>query len=432
MKLRLILVSVLIAGLMLNSGCSAVFEPIQALFSNDDNGRDHSDSQLSLYNLTQRLVDAIRIEADSESVYRSLSVRQLDQLSLNEFQQYIRLIRRGIPGEIQSFTVMSSQELLSMQNEMLTALPQQQELIDQMQGVWLQFREAGRGDSRFALFFHDDGEGQLSLSAGWVRQVLRLYDLANLYFDAIDRSDEEALALLLRQDHPDLAIDLLRLKARRIIEFYRQQISTRTSEFRLEHVRIDSLAFEGFRLASQNPSGSDARTIEIRATAEQQYQIVDVIPDTLAESDLLVYFNRQPLLQFAGVEDGQLVMIRSNNFESMVGAPAIHDDSNCTTSGNRQKLSLEYENLDIEVEGTCFRHSRWDGVVQKIVLKDDEVRLGSGLGPGMTLDDVLRRYPFAKETEFTISGQFEGGQVLMTIEMRGTMINAITLELAGY
>ncbi|NCC48163.1 MAG: hypothetical protein EOM13_03815, partial [Clostridia bacterium] len=79
MKLRLMLVSVLIAGLMLNSGCSAVFEPIQALFSNDDNGRDHSDSQLSLYNLTQRLVDAIRIEADSESVYRSLSVRQLDQ-----------------------------------------------------------------------------------------------------------------------------------------------------------------------------------------------------------------------------------------------------------------------------------------------------------------------------------------------------------------
>lgn len=430
MKLKSLLIILLVASLLLTSGCSAIIEPIRDWFSDDENGRDHSDSQLSLYNLTQRIVDAIRVEADSESIYRSLSIRQLDQLSLNEFQQYIRLIRRGISGEIQSFTVMNSQELLTFQNTMLSDLPQQQTLIDQMQGVWLQFREPGRGESRFALFFHDSGEDGFSLSADWVRQVLRLNDLANLYFDAIDRSDEEALALLLRQDNPDLTTDLLRIKARRIIEFYRQQISIRTSEFRLKQARIDSLVFEGYRLAVTN--ASDARSIEIKAGAQQQYQILDVIPDTLSETDLLVYFNRQPLLQFAGVEDGQLVMIRSNNFESMVGAPAIHDDSNCTTTGNLQSLSLQYENLDIEVEGTCFRHSRWDGVVQKIVLKDEAVRLGSGLGPGMMLDDVLRRYPFAKETGFEISGRFEGGQVLMTIEMIGTRIDSISLELVGY
>jgi hypothetical protein len=55
--------------------------------------------------------------------------------------------------------------------------------------------------------------------------VLDLADLATLFFDALERSDGEALAVLLAtQPYPD---DILDLRAQRLIGFYRNNITSR-------------------------------------------------------------------------------------------------------------------------------------------------------------------------------------------------------------
>ena len=226
--------------------------------------------------------------------------------------------------------------------------------------------------------------------------------------------------------------DLLQIKAQRIIDFYRNNVSSRTSEFRLTHLRIDSIGFEAFGITNPDQTQSVSRIIELSAAENNRYFIHDVIPDVLNALDLNLFFDEQYLFQFAEAVDGQSLLVRSNHFESIVGESLVHDDTNCESTGNIQRFTLEYDSLQIRVEGTCFRHSRWEGLVQKIILYDDRCRLGSGLRPGHSLNDVLRRYPFADDTDFQISGRFAGGFVRMKIHMSGDIVEQIELSLSAF
>lgn len=431
---KTILIILLLLALLLNSSCSALAEQINTFISDRRAVSDMAaeNGHLSIYSLVQKVVDSIRTDSETEAMFNSIPSHQRGSLSLDEYQQYIRVLRRGITADISSFSIMTDEEMLSYQEMILEQRPDQRELAEQMQGVWLYFREIGRKEEQFELFIHEDEEGLPSLSSDWIRQSLRLVDLAVLYFDAIDRSDKEALAILLSNEHDAMPSEILQVKAQRIIDFYRNNVSSRTSEFRITHIRIDSIGFEAFGITNPDQTQSVSRIIELRAGEDNRFFIQDVIPDVLNVLDLNVFFDEQYLFQFAETEDGQPLLVRSNHFESIVGEPLVHDDTTCETSGNIQRFTLEYDSLIIKAEGTCFRHSRWEGLVQKIILHDDRCRLGSGLRPGHTLDEVLRRYPFADDSDFQISGRFSGGFVRMKIHMTGDLVEKIELSLSAF
>ena len=433
MKKHLFII-LLIFSLTANSGCMLVSEGFQYFSADRDRSADvlTDNGHMLIHVLVQRIVDSIRSDNDIETLFQSIPSRQRQNISLDQYQQYIKLLRRGIAGDISSFSIMSLDELETMRSDMILQRPDQEDLINNMRGVWLYFREIGRFEEKFAIFLKQAEDNPPELSSEWISQILYLSEVSTLYFDAIDHSDADALAVLLQHEQPDKKKDILNVKASRIIDFYQHNIGTRSSEFRVLQARIDRLQYEAFGAASQVRQTAVSRVIEFRSLSDLRYEINDTIPDTIQQLDLNVLFSEQHLFKLASVDsERQPEIIRSNVFESIVGEPDEHDDSNCTTIGNVQRLTLEYESMDITVEGTCFRHSRWEGSVRSVLIHDNRTRLGSGLRPGQTANDILRRYPFADETDYVITGQFEGGPVQLNfIVDEDDIIEAIELTLA--
>lgn len=413
------------------SGCSVISS---LSLPGRDNGRIPGDSgengYLSIYDLVQKLADSIRNENEIENIFSSIPSRQKDGLTLDQYQQYIRLLKRGITGDITSFSLMSEKEIAEQRDLMLVNLAEKEDLILSMQGAWLYYREVGRAETRFPVFVAEHTEGFNTLSKQWVQDILALYDLARLYFDAIDRSDPAALAVLIRSD--DRPADILIKKAGRIIDFYHNNISSRTTEFFVTKARIDSLGFEQFGITNPDQTQSVSRNIEFIARSGQGYTINDVIPDIINLQDLDIYFNQQLIIQFAALEDDEPVIVRSNTLESIIGEPLVHDETNCVNiAGGNQRMTLEYENLELMAEGSCFRHSRWEGQVKNLVLLDNWSALGSGISPGDSIYDILRQYPFADKTGFVIYRRVDAGIVRLQFFVENEMVQSVELKLSA-
>ncbi len=430
---KYLLIFILIISLTANTGCTLFSEGLRYFSPDRDRNTDIlvDNNYLSIHVLVQRIVDSIRSDSDLENLFQSIPSRQREGVNLDQYQQYIRLLRRGITGDISSFSIMGTDELEEIQDDMIVQRPDQASLINDMRGVWLYFREIGRYEEKFAIFLEQADGSPPVLSYDWISQILYLSEVSVLYFDAIDRSDVDALTVLLSHEQPDRTTDILKTRARRIIDYYQNNVGTRPSEFRVLKAQIDCLQFEAFSAASQARQTAVSRVIEIKSKSDQQYEINDTIPDEIHHLDLNVFYSEQHLFKLASVDsERQPETIRSNVFESIVGEPIKHNDSNCNAVGNIQRITLSYDSMDILVEGTCFRHSRWEGSVRQVLIHDSQCRLGSGIRPGQTVNDILRRYPFADETGFVIAGQFDGGSVQMIFTVdEDDIIESIELKI---
>ena len=385
---------------------------------------------LSEYELIQMIADAIRNDDDMTLAYDSIPDRQLDGLTLDQFQQYIRFLRRGVSGELDSFSKMSDAEEETVRQKILERLPDRQQLAANLQGFWLYYQETGRAQQKFGIFVLTGEDQAAMLSAEWVRRILDLQDVATLYFDAIENNDVDALAILLEPLH--LSEDILRLRAGHLIDFYKNNISSRTGEFVLTYARIDGIGFEEFGITNPDLSQSVSRVIEMVGLTDQSCRIDDVIPEVLNADDLKIFLGGKYLLQLGQYENGEPYQVQSGDLESIIGAPALHDDTTCVTTGSgSQKLTLTYQSLKLKAEGTCFRHSRWSARITYLELLDQACRLGSGLGPGQSVDDILKHYPFANETNFMISGKSDGGAVKVIFFIDQSIITAIDLTLTN-
>ncbi|MDW7657999.1 MAG: hypothetical protein SCM11_12590 [Bacillota bacterium] len=390
--------------------------------------RQPNAGNLSVHELVQKIADAIKNDANITSAYDGIPDRQKDGLTLDQFQQYIRLLRRGTSGSVTSFTEMSDDEITDVRSQIGEQLPDQADNVADISGFWIHYQESGRAAEKFAIYVRES-EGQTpDLYGDWVRQILDLQDLALLYFDALDRYDEDALSFLLQPQ--DLPEDIIALRAERLIHFYRYNITSRSAEFKVIHARIDRIGFEEFGIINPDKSQAVSRKIELIRQPDGGYFIDDVLPEVMNDDDLQVYFQDKLLLQMGQAESGEPVQVRSGDIESIIGPPEVHDDTVCVTAANGvQRLDLTYQSLEIKAEGTCFRHSRWNGQVTYLKLVTSDSSIGSGLKPGDSLADLLRQYPFAREAGYVIRGKSDTRNITLKFIIDEDQIEAIELTL---
>lgn len=387
-----------------------------------------SNDLLSAHELVQKVADAIRNGNDTEMAYKSIPAKQLDSVTLDQFQQYITFLRRGVAGDVTSFAQMSEEEVVEIRTRILERLPEQQVLVDGLQGFWLYYQVVGRIEEKFGIFVQAPEEGVPSLSGEWIKQILDFKDFSGLYFNAIYTGDEDTMTVL--YEPVGLSKDILNLRAERIIDFYQNNISTRSIDFRLVYARIDGIAFEEYGITNPDKTQSNSRTLELIGLPDGRIRIFDILPEVINTKDLQVYFNDKYLLKLGEYDDGEPVRIRSSELESIIGAPVLHDDTTCQTATNgSQRLQLQYDGLLLSADGSCFRHSRWNGQITEIILQSDAYRLGSGLSSGVTEEDILRLYPFINETDYVLTGFSDGGPVQVRFIREAGIMTAIELKL---
>ena len=385
-------------------------------------------SYLSMHELIQKIASAMSHDSSLQTAYDSIPDRQKDGVTRDQFQQYILFLRRGIAGTINSFSEMADAEIDLIRTQIASALPDQAEQMPFLYGFWIHYQEIGRPEKKFAVFIRQREDQHPDLYGEWVSQILNLHDLSVLYFDAIDRYDQEALTVLLQpRDFPE---EIIEMRAERLIRFYHENVTARSSEFLVTCARMDRIGFEEFGIINPDQSQAVSRNIEMINKPDGEYAIHDIVPEIIHEEDLNIYFEDKQVLLFAQADQDEPVQVRSGDLESIIGPPEYHDDTVCTTTASgSQKMGLTYSSLYLEAEGTCFRHSRWTGVVKKIILTSPECSLGSGLKPGDSETDLLLRYPFAREVGYIIYGQTETGRVTLRFHLENDRIQSIELKL---
>jgi hypothetical protein len=383
---------------------------------------------LSVHQLVQKIADAVRDDDEVIDAYDHIPDPQKDGITLDEFQQYIRFLRRGVSGSVHSFSQMTEKEKEQITEQVTGQLPEQESWMDSLCGFWIHYQEIGREEARFAIFVRDREDQYPDLNSTWVRHILDLQALAVLYFDAVDRYDVDALMVLLHD--PSVSPEIIQVRAERLIQFYRYHVTSQSSEFKVTHARMDSIGFEEFGIINPDQTQAVSRTIEMKARADGTFVIEDVVPEVLHQEDLRVYYEDKLLFQLGQTEDDEPVQVQSGELESIIGAPFVHDDTVCTTIATGvQRMSLQYASLDLKAEGSCFRHSRWNGQVTFVRLRDSTCSLGSGLKPGDSEMDLLRHYPFAKEARYVIYGKTDGHIAELKFILDGEMIQTIELKL---
>ena len=418
----------LIAGILLHGACSAA-DDLQTFldFFRQSGNKPAIGTVLPAAEIVRKITDAIRSDADLQALYDQIPEPQRKNLSRDQFQQYIQLLRRGITGDILSFSRMKDEELDLVRETMIAKRPDQTEFVEQLQGYWIYHQQSGQQETQFALFIHVSADGRAYLSEQWVEQILGLADYAMLYFDAVDYSNEEALATLLQ---PEIYSPAVRIaKAKRIIDFYSNNIDSQTREFKLDYARIDAIGFVESPASNSNRAGSAARKVEIVFRLDGHYKINDIIPDQLKAEDLELRYNSEPLFHFIHLEQEFPAQIRSAAIEAVLGEPQQHDDLNCqTNSDGISQLQLVFDAAELKITGECFRHNRWVGQVIGIRIIEPALSLSGGLKTGIRAEDVLLLYPFADETGYRIESRTAFGRIILTMGIDNDQVIDINLE----
>lgn len=386
-----------------------------------------SDDYLSESALIQHLALAINGQEDFATAYQAIPQDQRDGLTEDEFQRYMRLLRRGLSDRVLSFSAMSSEDLTTVQEKMRTQLPQQRQLIDSTRGYWLHFGSNALTTERLAIYCQVNAEGRAYLDRDWVAQIVRLGDFSNLYFDALDQRDETALSELLV---PTLADRIARKSiAYSLSNFYRYQVESTTDEFLLLDARIDLLSFKESLLVAIGPRQDMTRSVEFTPTPEGAFAVKDWLPEQLNEEDADIYLDDKLLIRIGGEISSSFVTQTSSTLERKLGKPVLHDDSNCTVQEDgKSLLRLSYDGIELTILGECSDHYYWRGQVISATLTGSSFRLGSGLRPGNPAELLYARYPFISVGPRSALAELPGGEVELKASIETGFIKSLRLS----
>jgi hypothetical protein len=421
----LLLVVALLAALMLPAGCT----------TNQSNATSTATTEsrryLSETDLIQLIALAINRTSEPLSVFEEIPERQRSGMTADQFTRYIQLLRRGVTERILSFNPMTGADLARMREEIQQKLPEQQDLTSKTIGYWLNFGEAGTTVNQMAIFCQKHEDGYTYLDLEWITQVLRIGDFFELYFNALDQRDIPALDELLRTTVPD-PVSRSSI-ASTLTWFYRNQVETRPSAFRMLSARIDGISFRQKLVAPLNFGTGLYRTITFSPDPNGQFTVDDFLPSELAEMDTQVFFDGEAIFTVGQIQgDGTAPPVASSTLDARIGEPIYHDDFNCLLQADGESLiRLNYANgLDLTARGTCTNHLRWRGRVTAAKLKSPGYALGSGLNVGDRVETLYALYPLIGVGDQNAQQQTPGGRVELTVSVLDGRVSEIRLAIA--
>ncbi len=430
MKQRLLraagaVVLALAVGLM----TTACLAPVKTTGESSAAPATESRKYLSESALIQQIALAVNGSIDAETVFDTIPERQRNKLTVDQFQRYISLLRRGVIGKVVSFAAMTDSDLAVMREQVTSRMPAQKALITLTQGYWLNIGDNGIAVDQLAIYYQRNDEGNAYLDNTWIEQILKIGDFYNLYFDAIDQRDTDALAELLRATVPE---NVARTAiARSLSWFYRYQVESETSEFRMISARIDGISFVEQLVNGLGLNNTLSRTIDFAPQMDGTITVNDFLPSELDVQDTEINQGEDFLFRVGGELGSTQFMVYSTALENKIGKPAVHNDTNCILQDSGKSLiQLNYAGLDLTIEGTCYSdHTRWSGRILSVTLKSTDIALGSGLKVGDTAEALYRKYPFISVGNHSATGIMSGGEVELKASVTDGYITALRLSL---
>lgn len=191
--------------------------------------------------ILQRLVQSINDPAISEDHYYDFRKGQLADISLEEFQLYIKLLKEIAGGKVESYSAMTYSERKQITEDMLEHDPQLEKFTENGGFYWLEYKKLTT-DLRLPIILSKNEQGQTYLSREWVKSCLELRNFSALYFGAMLEQNYEAAEKLTHSLDTDERI--LKQKTDELLDFYRDHAAAKEIGVNeIVSLRMDAVTF---------------------------------------------------------------------------------------------------------------------------------------------------------------------------------------------
>lgn len=191
--------------------------------------------------ILQRLCESINDVNSSQDNYHAFARGQLDDISLEEYQLYVKLLQNILRGRVNSYSTMTYSERRLTMASMLEHDPDLAAFLDNASFHWLEYRAAGE-ERRMPILLSRNEQGKSYLSREWLKSCLELRNFASLYFGAIREQNFDAVQRLVYSQDKDKTV--LKQKTDRLLDFYAETVIPKDiGAAEVISLRMDSLTF---------------------------------------------------------------------------------------------------------------------------------------------------------------------------------------------
>ena len=417
---------------LLCSSCSINFSSLRDLFRpNSAFAADKNAKPLNDADLVLLLLSSITnpISSNIQQVFSQLPESQVRDVSFSMFDAYVRLMNRMIGRNITAFRILKTDEREERLNILAERSPGFLPVIQQSVPVEVQI--SGDQKARY-LYFQRQENGNGFLSLEWMQACLDLSRYASLYFLSIEQSNQEAVESLLQnavipEFDGDISSLVIHYKAQGIISYYTRQVRESSSNFQLTEADATALTYVQPRFFNEIKGTTTERPVHFVRRTTDIISVRDTVSGPLKTRDMILH--REGLEQ-SMIRVGST--IADNVLREFLGEPLIVSHTLKKDENTPQIIVAGYRSFSVTVMGRIKEDGTWWGRIIRIRVWSDEERisLGPSLSVGMSLDSLLRQYPFADLEDYALESVVEGQTYRMTFSMESSgTVEAINLEI---
>ena len=383
--------------------------------------------------MARLLVDSMQDDGEIEDYYRQIPEDQRGGVTFSEFCEYISILQKMMPrgSRITAFDIVEGVEKDGLLSSMKDADSEEySNLIDSC--VPIRVETTGIRSSGRPLYFYlqtkDDGE--VYLNREWIMSCLNLYAFSVHYFEAYTNqnlADVESLLPYTEVKEPiPSSEDILVAKAKEMIRFYSVNV-TKSSLNDYEMISIDAsnLVYLQNDVLDTHLQ-ANTRQVHFKSNSEEKITVLDPITSELKTVDLYLYYNGRRTVRIGEhAAASQLTNMFGKPISISCGPVLSGGSAETNRADGYRNILIRYHGFVITVYGRYYGEDNWEGTYVRFRIWDTEkASIGNEISVEKTSWDVLKRYPFADETEYVLDITMDGESYVLNVELDREHTNA--------
>ena len=427
--------SILLTVSILLSSCSNSLSFLSEKFGNASGYQSSSSSQiLEKENFMLLLLSCISNLSEIQNVYASIPRSQLDGISLSSFDAYIRALNDMMPGKVERFRFLSNGEKAEVLNPISEGVPDQELLINSSIPVELQFQNS---EIVRYIYIQSKENGTVFISNEWITGCILMYQYATLYFQAIDKKNQNAVESLLENSivpETDGKISSLVIdyKAKGLLDYYQRQVRDQFDQYQMESIDLLQLTYIQPRFLDEETGEYVPRRVRFIRRTSKLISVKDTVTSPLNPRDIELYKKESGNLH---ITVGERIDMDSLDF--LMGEKPLIISSELEPSLDGMKtMVVGYHSLTITLQGLTDTQGNLINariIRMRLHSGNDMYSFGPGIKIGMEMDTLLRLYPFADLEDYKLKFSRNGQEyrMILTVDTAdGGHITSINVEVA--
>ncbi|HZJ69206.1 MAG TPA: hypothetical protein VFD28_04260 [Candidatus Eisenbacteria bacterium] len=399
----------------------------------------NNDGQITDISLISAVIDVINNNASIQEVYYAIPEKHKEDLTLNDFSLFIKALTYPDSNTIREFKRVPSTSKRELIVAITTDISKLALVAEHSEFYELIYNDNSEEEIKISTIIgiQHDTSGNPYLSAEWIRNINKIYEFSNLYFNAIEDRDKDMLSWLLMQSYPqpldDDVIEIEKNKASLLINYYRFNVKTEsnygTPTLLLPNTIQFSQELEGFK-----DNNNNFRTCSFKQI-NNLISVSDPYPEKIKSHHLNVFYDELFLLTWSS--NGIRQNYSSFNFNTIMGEPNIRKlNMPDPLDQDDEFWRISYDEISFVIRGQGDNIEKsWSGIIERLEIDENSQNISLGDVKGkpdslyynMPLSYFYRQYPFSPEADFIIAGNEQDNNIELIVQIDNEKVNRLIL-----